>query len=92
MEEKRLVCATTDRRALPQGLVPTHAYAVLGYDPKTRLVTVWNPWGIDFEPAPGMGFKGGYETRKGRFNVALSDFIKIFDTVILESASRVGED
>ncbi len=92
MEEKRLVCATTDRRPLPQGMVPTHAYAVLAFDGKTGLVTVWNPWGVDFHPQPGLGFRGGYETKKGRFHIPLSEFIRIFDTVILESASRIGAD
>ncbi len=92
MEEKRIVCATTDRRALPKGLAPNHAFALLAYAPQTRMVTVWNPWGVDYHPQPGLGFRGGYETRKGRFSVPLSEFIRIFDMVIIESARRVGDD
>ena len=93
MEEKRLVCAGTDRRALPPGFVPTHAYAVLGYDPTTRDVTLWNPWGKDFSPSEGIsGLRTGYETKKGKFTLPLADFARIFDRVMIQSASRIGDD
>lgn len=92
MEEKRLVCAGTDRRSLPPGLVPTHAYAVLGYDPTTRQVTMWNPWGKDFMPEGGSGPRTGYETKKGKFMLPLADFARIFDRVMIQSASRLGDD
>ena len=27
-----------------------HAYAIIGYAPRTDLVSVWNPWGQNFTP------------------------------------------
>ncbi len=92
MEEKRLVCAGTDRRALPPGLAQTHAYAVLGYNPNTRDVTLWNPWGNDFQPEGGPGLRTGYETKQGKFTLPLSDFVRVFDRVMIQSASRIGDD
>lgn len=92
MEEKRIVCAGTDRRPLPPGIVQTHAYAVLGYNPATRDVTLWNPWGKDFQPKGGSGLRTGYETKQGKFTLPLSDFARIFDRVMIQSASRVEDE
>lgn len=92
MEEKRLVCAGTDRRAPPPGIGQTHAYAVLGYNPATRDVTLWNPWGKDFQPEGGSGLRTGYETKQGKFTLPLSDFVRIFDRVMIQSASRLEDE
>jgi len=91
-EDKRLACAGTDARRLPPGMVPRHAYAILDYNPRTRLVTMWNPWGFDRAVLGEPGLQTGYATKSGRFEIPITDFVRVFDMVFIESASKVGDD
>jgi hypothetical protein len=69
------------RPALAVGTVPKfppnitlkHAYAVLAYDPKTDVVTFWNPHGQTFHPTGPAGLANGYPTEHGRFNVPMGE-------------------
>lgn len=91
-EDKRLACAGSDGRRMPPGLVPRHAYAILDYNPRTRLVTMWNPWGLDRPVIGEPGLQTGYATKSGRFDIPITDFVRVFDMVFIESASKVGDD
>jgi Calpain family cysteine protease len=62
---RRLVCCGTTTAATPPGIVPNHMYAVLGFDPSTNLVRVWNPWGNHFEPQGVPGLQNGYPVLRG---------------------------
>jgi hypothetical protein len=70
----------------PPGIVTDHAYAVLGYDPRTQQVTVMNPWGNHFEPKGAPGLLHGYETKNGMFTLSLADFIHVFEEVYYQTA------
>jgi hypothetical protein len=85
LAQRRLTCCGTTKAATPPGLAREHLYAVLDLDRATDLVHVWNPWGNRFEPRGKPGVESGYSTRDGHFSVPLSDFIRIFDSVIYET-------
>jgi hypothetical protein len=36
------------------GIVPNHAYAVVGYDPVAMTITLFNPWGLASQADPGL--------------------------------------
>lgn len=48
-----------------------HALIITGYNPKTGMVTIWNPWGstMAYTPAPGGPT---FQMQNGMFNVPLS--------------------
>jgi hypothetical protein len=70
----------------PAGIVTDHAYAILGYDPRTQTVTVRNPWGNHFEPKGTPGLANGYSTKNGMFDVPLNEFLHIFEEVNYQTA------
>lgn len=78
LEAKRLVAVGTGTEGLPPGVSPNHAYAVLGFDPATDTVTIWNPHGNSFKPKGEPGRAHGYPTRAGMFTVPLADMIVVF--------------
>jgi hypothetical protein len=63
---------------LPRGIVHGHVYGVLGYNPVTRMVTVFNPWGNHVQPNGPPGMMNGYPTEHGIFEVPLSEFVQLF--------------
>jgi hypothetical protein len=73
------VCTGGDKsRPLPKGIARGHVYGVLGYDPASREVSVFNPWGNHVKPAGAPGLVNGYPTQHGLFTVPLADFIQVF--------------
>jgi len=72
-------------KKLPPGIPHGHALAVLGYDRKTDVVDVWNPWGNNFTPDGPDGFKNGYTTKTGQFFVPLKEFVEIFQNIQIET-------
>ncbi len=73
----------------PPGIVSRHAYAVIGYEPRTQVVTVMNPWGNRFTPRGPPGLEHGYPTQAGVFRVPLDEFVQIFGTVYYQTGERV---
>lgn len=65
-------------KKLPKGIVHGHVYGVLGYNPVTRMVTVFNPWGNSVRPKGPPGLVNGYPTEHGIFQVPLNEFVQIF--------------
>ena len=82
---RRLTCCGTTNAETPPGMAKSHLYAVLDFDSKNDLVHVWNPWGNHFDPQGPPGIANGYRVRDGHFFVPLSDFIRIFGSVVYES-------
>jgi len=73
------VCITGDKsRPLPKGIVHGHIYGVLGYNPASRNVTVFNPWGNHVKSAGPPGLVNGYPTQHGIFEVPLREFVQVF--------------
>ena len=67
-----------------------HAYAVLGYDPATHIVTVWNPHGKDYKPkASPPNPTNGYTVKKGVFEIPLKDFVRVFKAVTYETSASL---
>ena len=62
-----------------------HAYAIIGYAPRTDLVSVWNPWGQNFTPKGPEGVEHGFVTEHGVFQIPLTTLYHQFSTVHLET-------
>jgi hypothetical protein len=100
VEHKLMATGVTGDKSirLPRGIVHGHVYGVLGYNPATRMVMVFNPWGNQVRPKGPPGLANGYPTNHGIFQVPLSDFIQLFagftyesdrpNTVVHEAANR----
>ncbi len=90
----RIVCADiaagVKGKDIPPGLSGRHAYAVLGYDPATHIVTVWNPHGKDYKPkASPPNPTNGYTVKKGVFEIPLKDFARVFKAVTYETSASL---
>ena len=62
-----------------------HAYAVFGFDPKTDLVTLWNPWGQNFQPKGQEGVAHGFATKHGIFRIPLKTLYAQFSNMVWET-------
>jgi len=74
--EKRLMTAGTSNktRKVPS-LSQNHAYAVLGYDATTDLITIRDPHGQNFAPKDEPGLEHGYLVRAGIFQVPVPEAV-----------------
>lgn len=63
----------------PDGLPTGHIYAVEGYDPQTRTITLRNPWGRSERKNGDGTTKDG--TDDGVFTVTVEEFNQMFTTV-----------
>lgn len=84
-EEKRLVGASTADDKLPPGVNARHAYAVLSYDAKSKMVRLWNPHGNSFRPRGTPSMETGYAIRGGKFEMPLADAARVFRSLSIES-------
>ncbi|MBX6312261.1 MAG: hypothetical protein IRY99_04980 [Isosphaeraceae bacterium] len=73
-----------DGKKIP-GLGYNHSYAILAYDPRTDLVTIWNPWGNTFHPKGPEGVEHGFVTEHGVFRMPLTTLYQQFSEVHLET-------
>ncbi len=91
----RLICGGTLRGRTadghkPPGVRGPHAYAVLSYDEKTDLVTLWDPHGDDFTPKAGPpGIQHGYPRSQGRALVPLTELVQWFGGFSFETAQAL---
>lgn len=81
---KCLMYAVLREKIEPAGLINGHVYAVVGFDPERRTVTVFDPRGLDHKPKGAAGPRRGFEMRDGVFTVSLKDYIAVFDGVGIE--------
>ncbi|AWM37455.1 hypothetical protein GobsT_45790 [Gemmata obscuriglobus] len=83
--EKRLVtCGTASGGTRVPNVDGNHAYAVIGFDPKTDEIVLWNPHGQSFTPKGKPGMEYGYQTKNGQFRAPLPEFVKVFAGVAFE--------
>jgi hypothetical protein len=76
--EKRLMTAGTSTKTVKvPSLSANHAYAILGYDAHTDLVTVRDPHGQNFTPAGAPGLINGYEVHQGIFQIPVPDIVHL---------------
>ncbi|HEY3998086.1 MAG TPA: hypothetical protein VGO93_04435 [Candidatus Xenobia bacterium] len=66
-------------RTYTNGLIDGHAYSLQGYDPKTRLVTIRNPWGSN-PPSDAVKDLGN-----GEFQYTLAQMIDQFEMLTMET-------
>ncbi len=85
MKDRRLVCAGTPAETKVPGLTPKHAYAVLGYDAGTDVVTVWNPHGNAFTPKGPDGPENGYTKKDGLFKMPLREMAQAYNGFTFET-------
>ena len=78
LRDKRLIGTGTTQADRPPDITPNHTYAVIGYDPATDMITLWNPHGQNFSPQGIPGLKNGYATRNGVLSLPLIEFVQIF--------------
>ncbi|CAG0950059.1 hypothetical protein PHYC_00150 [Phycisphaerales bacterium] len=83
---RRLVTAGSPTEVpLPPGINGKHAYAILSFDAEKDALTMWNPHGNTFRPKGDSGLEHGYPTRAGVFVMPVSDFVRTFSGVVLET-------
>ncbi len=85
MKDKRLAGAGTGKDSTPPAINGHHAYAILGFDESTDKVQLWNPHGNTFKPKGDPGMDHGYLTQAGRFEMPLLDFVKTFNSAVIET-------
>ena len=78
-----------DRTGVP-GLYFAHSYGVVDYDPRTEVVTFWNPMGNKFTPKGPEGLAHGYLTEHGLFRVPLKEAVIWFDSFSVETVENRG--
>ena len=76
--EKRLMTAGTPskKNLKVPSLSRGHAYAVLGYDARSDLVTFRDPHGQNFTPRGTPGLKNGYVIKQGIFRAPLPEVVQ----------------
>lgn len=80
----RLICGGTASGQTadghkPSGIRGPHAYAILGYEPETDAVTLWDPHGDNFKPAAEPpGLTNGYLRTQGLMRVSLKELVQWF--------------
>lgn len=88
LRDRRLVAAGTPKDVnMPPGVNPSHAYAILGYNPDMDTIDLWNPHGNTFKPRGKPGLESGYPTVGGRFTMPLEDFGRVFHGITFETGT-----
>ncbi|MEQ1631587.1 MAG: C2 family cysteine protease [Planctomycetota bacterium] len=85
----RLVASSTRQEAQPKGISGKHAYAVLAFDAATDELHLWNPHGNTHRPKGDKGLQNGYPTKAGRFSMPVADFVRVFSSVVIETAESL---
>lgn len=90
LHEKRLIEAVTPVKGqLPPHIFLKHAWAVIGYDDATDMLTIWNPHGKDFTPKGPDSPENGYTTKAGRFDIPFQDVVRFYSRIIFETATPI---
>ena len=85
MREHRLMAQASVPKD-PKGKLPSHhVYAIMDFDPKTEMLTVWNPWGTSWKPKGPDSPENGYARDHGIFQISLDDFMLIFYYMAVEN-------
>jgi hypothetical protein len=97
MEEHRVITAGVDPPRVkpgspealalahvPPNISKNHVYAIVDYDPKTDVVTIWNPHGQMYAPKGPDGLENGYTTDHGRFHLPLAEAYAFYTSFTFE--------
>jgi hypothetical protein len=83
----RLVLTAAMLPKIPPNITTKHSYAVVGYDPATDVVEIWNPHGQAFTPKGSPGLENGYPTVHGRFHLPLPEAYQFFTSFVFETSA-----
>lgn len=84
MSEKKSLATALLLHKPPAKLPYDHVYAILGFDPGSDTVTIWNPWGTDFTPNGPSGPDNGYARKKGIFTLTFDEFVTFYSFLAIE--------
>ena len=84
MQERRSLATSLLLHRPPAKLAYDHVYAIMGFDPGTDMVTIWNPWGTDFTPNGPSGPENGYMRKKGIFTLSFDEFVSFYSYLAIE--------
>ena len=93
----RLICGGTASGKTadghrPPGIHGPHAYAILHYDAKSDIVTLWDPHGDDYKPdAEPAGVANGYPHVQGRLEVPLTELVQWFGGFSFETTQPLKD-
>lgn len=93
----RLICGGTASGKTAEGHRPPgvrgpHAYAVLHYDAKSDVVTLWDPHGDDYTPdTEPAGLAHGYHRTEGRMQVPLTELVLWFGGFSFETTQPLKD-
>ena len=73
----------------PAGVQKSHVYTIVAFDPKTDLITIWNPHGQTWNPKGTPGLVNGYPTRHGLFTLPLKDAYRFYTSFTFETDQPV---
>jgi hypothetical protein len=91
MTKNKLVEISSNDKASSRGMVNNHCYSVIGYDSKTKTLTLRNPWGYggeldqEYDSSSKTWKLPPDKTDDGVFKISLDDAFKLFDSVTWES-------
>jgi hypothetical protein len=72
----------------PPGISHGHCYAVVGYDPSSDIITIWNPHGETFTPKGEPGLSNGYPTSHGIFKLPLTQAYQFYSSFYFETPNK----
>lgn len=84
MSEKKSLATALLLHKPPAKLPYDHVYAIMGFDPDSDTVTIWNPWGTDYSPNGPSGPDNGYERKKGIFTLSFDEFVTFYSFLAIE--------
>lgn len=84
MQERKSLATSLLLHRPPAKLAYDHVYAIMGFDPATDTVTIWNPWGTDFTPNGPSGPENGYVRQKGIFTLSFDEFVSFYSYLAIE--------
>lgn len=67
------------------GLGYNHSYAILDFNPKAEIVTIWNPWGENFQPRGPEGVQHGFAAEHGVMRMPLQEMYQQFSSIFVEN-------
>ncbi len=88
-EGRLMTAGTSPRTRKVPALSQNHAFAVLGYDPATDLITFRDPHGQNFTPTGPAGLEHGYTIRAGRFEVPVAEAVYLMAGFAFQLPTRI---
>jgi hypothetical protein len=87
-QKKLMTAGTSGKTRKVPSLSRGHAYAVIGYDAKTDMVTIRDPHCQDFKPKGAPGLENGYVVKQGIFKAPLFEVTQFMAGFAFEQNTR----